>query len=170
MRTDVDVRSGAAAVVHEYDGPRRMHAGSLARWTLRCRAGAPLAAGARFAVAHRWPSDWGSAQASDPGAADYLDVRASNGVAVRWWNARLHAWHPFDHILFVELLDALGEGECIELDYGAPEGGCPGFRVQTFIEEASPFSLRWQAAPEMPWTEFGALRSRSSAPRRSASC
>ncbi len=37
------VRSGAAAVVHEYDGPRRMHAGSLARWTLRCRAGAPLA-------------------------------------------------------------------------------------------------------------------------------
>ena len=157
MRADVDVRSSAAAVVHEYDGPGRMHAGSLARWTLRCRAGAPLAAGARFAVAHRWPSDWGSAQAGDPGAADYLEVRASNGAAVRWWNARLHAWHPFDHILFVELLDALGTTECIELDYGAPEGGCPGFRVQTFIEEASPFSLRWQAAPEMPWTEFGRL-------------
>ena len=38
--------------------------------------------------------------------------------------------------------------------YGEGRAGSPGYRVQTFIEEASPFSLRWQAQDGAPWVEF----------------
>jgi hypothetical protein len=155
MRPAADEAQQPIALTLEYDGPRRMRAGTLARFSLRCRARAALPTGARIAVAHRWPSDWGIAQSDDPRARDYLDVRASNAAGVRWWNARLHAWHPFDHIVFVELLDALGQNDTLAFDYGAAHGGSPGFSVQTFIEEASPFSLRWQPSPDMPWREFG---------------
>jgi Protein of unknown function (DUF3604) len=146
--------TGAGAIAFRYEGERRMTAGTLQRWTLRFAALIDLPAGARIAVAHRWPSDWGIAQASDPAGVDYLEAETSDGTSVRWWNARLHAWHPFDHIVFVELPDGLQTGESVELRYGEGRGGAPGYRVQTFIEEASPFSLRWQAQDGAPWIEF----------------
>jgi Protein of unknown function (DUF3604) len=144
----------ASAIAFAYEGERRMTAGALQRWTLRCTARADLQAGARIAVAHRWPSDWGIAQASDPAGVDYLEAETSDGSSVRWWNARLHGWHPFDHIVFVELPDGLDTGESLALRYGEGRSGSPGYRVQTFIEEASPFSLRWQPHDGAPWVEF----------------
>ncbi|HSV18343.1 MAG TPA: DUF3604 domain-containing protein [Casimicrobiaceae bacterium] len=151
-----DERDAAAAIGFAYEGPSRMTAGELQRWTLHCTARMhPLPPGARIGVAHRWPSDWGIAQASDPAAADYFEAACSTGASVRWWNARLHLWHPFDHILFVELPDGLAAGASVALRYGEARHGSPGFRVQTFLEEASPFSLRWQADEGMPFVEFG---------------
>ena len=144
----------AAAIAFDYVGAPRMTAGALNRWTQRFTARKPLPAGARLAVAHRWPSDWGIAQSRDAAAVDYLAARSSDGTSVRWWNARLHTWHPFDHIVFVELPDGLAQGEWIELRYGDAHAGSPGFRAQTFLEEASPFSLRWQRAEGGPWVEF----------------
>lgn len=144
----------AAMIELRYLGEPRMAAGTLQRWTLRCTARVDLPAGARIAVAHRWPNDWGVAQADDPAAADYLCIDTSSRVPVRWWTARLHTWHPFDHVLFVELPDGLARRECVDLHYGDAKSGSPGFHVQSFIEEASPFSLRWQAADGGPWVEF----------------
>jgi len=144
----------ASAISFAYEGNARMTAGSLQRWTLRFTAQVDLPACARIGVAHRWPSDWGIAQASDAGAVDYLEAETSDGRSVRWWNARLHAWHPFDHIVFIELPDGLALGEDVALRYGNERRGSPGYRVQTFIEEASPFSLRWRANDGEPWVEF----------------
>lgn len=143
-----------SAIAFTYDGKSRMTAGTLERWTLRFAAHANLPRGARIGIAHRWPSDWGIAQAGDPDGVDYLEADTSNRTSVRWWNARLHAWHPFDHVLFVELPDGLPSRETLALRYGDGRLGSPGFRVQTFIEEASPFSLRWQSADGEPWQEF----------------
>ena len=137
-----------------YEGPSCMTAGSLQRWSLRCTARAALPPGARIGVAHRWPSDWGVAQAADPAGIDYLEATCSDGASVRWWNARLHAWHPFDHIVFVELPVGLGAGASVALRFGEGRHGSPGFRAQTFIEEASPFSLRWQPDENAPFVEF----------------
>lgn len=144
----------AGAIAFSYEGDSRMSAGALQRWTLRFAARIDLPCGARIAVAHRWPSDWGIAQASEPAGVDYLEAETSGGTSVRWWNARLHPWHPFDHIVFVELSDGLAAGESLALRYGEGRSGSPGYRVQTFIEEASPFSLRWQARDGAPWVEF----------------
>jgi hypothetical protein len=144
----------ASAIAFAYDGPSRMTAGTLQRWTIGCTARAVLPPGARIGVAHRWPNDWGIAQATDAAGADYLEVACTNGASVRWWNARLHGWHPFDHVLFVELPDGLAASATVALRYGEGRHGSPGFRVQTFIEEASPFSLRWQADERAPFVEF----------------
>jgi len=130
-----------------------MTAGSQDQWTFRFRALRVLPRGGRLGIAHRWPSDWGTAQGGDPGAADYLDVRC-NGASLRWWSARLHTWHPFDHILFIELLDDVPADAVVILRFGGEEGIGPGFHVQSFIEEASPFSLRWRAREGEPWTEI----------------
>jgi len=142
------------ALAFAYEGPSRMTAASLERWTLHCTARDALPRGSRIGVAHRWPSDWGVAQAGDPAGIDYLEVACSDGASVRWWNARLHAWHPFDHIVFVELLDGLATGASVALHHGEGRHGSPGFRVQTFIEEGSPFSLRWQPSADAPFVEF----------------
>lgn len=144
----------AGMIAFGYEGERRMTAGALQRWTLRFAAQAALPAGARIAVAHRWPSDWGIAQSSDPAGVDYLEAETSDGTSLRWWNARLHAWHPFDHVVFVELPEGLEAGESVALRYGEGRSGSPGYRVQTFIEEASSFSLRWQARDGAPWVEL----------------
>src|SRR2546421_10508135 len=148
---DACVRDAAAALAFAYEGPSRMTAGSLQRWTLHCTARIDLPPGARIGVAHRWPSDWGIAQASEPSGVDYVEAACSTGASVRWWNARLHPWHPFDHVLFVELPDGLAAGTSLTLRYGDPRHGSPGFRVQTFLEEASPFSLRWQPDERTPF-------------------
>jgi hypothetical protein len=149
----VEDREAAVAIAFDYDGPSQFRAGELARWALRLTARVALPRGACIAVAHRWPNDWGVAQSDDPEAADYLEARIDAGP-VRWWGARLHTWHPFDHALFVELADGLAAGRSVEARYG----GRRGFRAQTFIEEASPFSLRWQVAPGAPWVEFARHR------------
>ncbi len=137
-----------------YEGPAVLTAGAYERWTLRCTPRVDLPPGARIAVAHRWPNDWGIAQADDPAAINYLEVAADDGASVRWWSARLATWHPFDHVLFVELLDGLARGRQLALRFGEGRDGSPGFCVQTFIEEASPQSLRWQRDETQPWREF----------------
>jgi len=154
VQADVVDADAAGAIAFSYAGEHRMTAGSLQRWTLRFTARTDLPAGARIGVAHRWPSDWGIAQSDDPAGVDYLEAASSDGSSVRWWNARLHTWHPFDHIVFLELPDGLNAGESVALSYGEARAGSPGYRVQTFIEEASPFSLRWQAGEGAPWVEF----------------
>jgi hypothetical protein len=151
MGRDAEATGG---ITFGYEGERRMTAGTLQRWTLRFTAQVDLGPGARIGIAHRWPSDWGIAQASNPAGVDYLEVETTDGASVRWWNARLHAWHPFDHIVFVELPEGLRAGESVAMRYGEGRLGSPGYRVQTFIEEASPFSLRWQAEDGAPWVEF----------------
>ena len=158
----------ARAIVFAYDGPQVFRAGELARFTLRFTAAAALPRNACIAVAHRWPNDWGPPQCSDAPAVDYLEARAARGASVRWWTSRLHTWHPFDHATFVELPDGLESDASVELRYGDGAGGSPGFRAQTFIEAASPFSLRWQAEPGAPWVEFArhAVEVVGSAPER----
>ncbi|MEO8134157.1 MAG: DUF3604 domain-containing protein, partial [Betaproteobacteria bacterium] len=113
-----------------------------------------LAAGAQLGFARRWPSDWGTPQSRDPAAADYVRVAAAPERPVRWWTARLHGWHPFDHVLFVALPDGLPAGERLDVHFGEASEGSPGFTVQTFIEEASPLAVRLLATPESHWVEL----------------
>lgn len=155
------VQGGAAAAQlldFEYVGPARLVAGSLDRWQFRFRAKQLLRRGSRIAIAHRWPSDWGTAQSSDPGAADFLRVDCDAGSALRWWAARLHTWHPFDHVVFVEFLDDVAAEAMVRIAFGGNDGDGPGFHVQSFIEEASPFSVRWRPRDAEHWAEIGIQR------------
>lgn len=145
------------AIGVEYEGPARMVAGSVDRWCFRFAARAAIGAGARLAIAHRWPSDWGRPQSRDRQAVDFVEVVPGADAALRWWPARLHTWHPFDHVLFVELDDALPAGHGVTVAFGGDPGGA-GFRVQSFLEEGSPFSVRARLRDGEPWTEIAQHR------------
>ena len=156
----------AGAIAFTYEGEPRMTAGALQRWTLRFAARIDLPSGARVAVAHRWPSDWGIAQASEPAGVDYLEAETSAGTSVR---CGMRACIPgsFDHILFVELPDGLAAGDSLALRYGEGTIGLARLPRPTFIEEASPFSLRGRSATARPGANSSAMPSRSSARNRS---
>lgn len=147
----------ARAIGFEYQGPARMVAGSLDHWSFRFVARAAIDAGARLAIAHRWPSDWGRPQSRDRQAVDFLEAVPGADTALRWWPARLHTWHPFDHVLFVELDDALPAGADVTVRFGGGPGGA-GFRVQSYLEEGSPFSVRARLRDGEPWTEIAQHR------------
>ncbi|HEY1325767.1 MAG TPA: DUF3604 domain-containing protein [Casimicrobiaceae bacterium] len=146
--------SEAARGVHvRYEGEPVLAAGTLTRFTVALGAETRLAPGTQFGLARRWPSDWGTPQSSDPASADYLAIEAGDH-AVRWWTARRHAWHPFDHVLFVELPYGLPAGTSCTLRFGDVGGGSPGFTVQTFIEEASPLLVRLLQPGGDAWIEI----------------
>jgi len=134
--------------------PDPAEAGSISSWTVSLDTMEPMEPGGRVALARRWPSDWGMPQASDPTAPDFLTVHAASGAPLRWWTELVYAWHPFDHVLYVEVLASLPVGDRIEFRFGDNRRGSPGAHVQTFIEEASPLSVRLLNQPGDNWTEI----------------
>jgi hypothetical protein len=137
-----------------YAGASVVTAGSRVTFSVAVTADFALPPGALLGLARRWPSDWGIPQSSDPAAADFVRVAAAPGRMLRWWYARQHLWHPFDHVLFVSLPEGLAAGERITVSFGDRTRGSPGFTVQTFIEEASPLSVRLLLEPDSTWSEL----------------
>lgn len=145
--------------------PPAVRAGELGRWPVTMRLKRALPRGARLAMARRWPSDWGLPQAGDPAAPDFATVAASNQAPLRWWCERLIPWHPFDHAIIIELLAPMAAGDVVTFQFGATPG--PGARAQSFIEEASPLSIRIAPTGE-DWREIArpGVRVVGSAPAR----
>jgi hypothetical protein len=137
-----------------YAGPSVVAAGSHATFSVAVTADFALPRGALLGLARRWPSDWGIPQSNDPAAADYVRIAAAPGRMLRWWYARQHLWHPFDHVMFVAFPEGLAAGEPMTVTFGDRAQGSRGFTVQTFIEEASPLSLRLLLCPDSTWNEL----------------
>jgi hypothetical protein len=150
----LECETAAGRVSAHYRGDGVLTAGSLTRFDVTVQAPSGLPAAACLALARRWPSDWGTPQWQRPEANDFVRLDAVGATRLRWWNARLHLWHPFDHVLMVELLEPLAAGGSLRVRFGDAEGGSPGFSVQTFIEEASPLSVRLLAADGAQWIEL----------------
>ena len=137
-----------------YIGDTVVSAGSLVHFEIRIESPAALPPGTEIGLARRWPSDWGTPQFDEPAARDHVDIVADGTRALRWWTARMHAWHPFDHVLFVSLADGLPAGTPLRAMFGGRRGESPGFTAQTFIEEASPLSVRMRRAADDEWLEL----------------
>ena len=142
------------SVITSYRGTARLTAGCMTRFEVTVQSDATLRAGACLALARRWPSDWGTPQWARAEGENYVKVLSSARTGMRWWQARRHAWHPFDHLLVIELLEPVAAGETLGARFGCAGGGSPGFNVQTFIEEASPLSVRLLTAPGETWVEI----------------
>lgn len=134
--------------------PSPAEAGSIAGWVVSVDVTHGLETGSRLAFARRWPSDWGTPQADDPRAPDFFTVHASNATPLRWWTEVVYPWHPFDHVIYVEALAPIMARERLELRFGDDRDGSPGATVQTFIEEASPLSVRVRPGPDGNWVEI----------------
>ena len=84
-------------------------------------------------IVHRFASDMGVPQFSDPEALNYTTVEASNGavLAVRW-DPKMNL-RPWDKTLYIKVVRGyLREGDQLVVRYGDRRQGSRGLRMQTF--------------------------------------
>jgi len=111
-------------------------------------------------VVHRFASDMGRPQWSDPQAANYTTVEASNGAVLEVQYDAKRNIRPWDKTLFIRVIRGfLREGDTITVRFGDRRHGSPGMRVQTFVEPtfefrvlADPFAMyNYAELPEQPF-------------------
>jgi hypothetical protein len=137
----------------ESDLPAVATAGAPLDFRIVVTSRAALPAGARFALAWRWPADWERPQGEDARAPAHLGVTAGQGGAVPWKPARIEEWHPFDHALIATLPAPLRAGETVAFTARA-------LGAQTFIEERSPMAVRVDRDGTGAWEEIARLHLR----------
>ena len=116
-------------------------------------------------IVHRFASDMGRPQFTDPAAPNYTTVEASNGAVLEVQYDGKRNIRPWDKTLFIRIVRGfLREGDRIVVRFGDRRGGSPGIRMQTFHEPTFEFRVlvdAWAAyeyveLPEQPWVSIEA--------------
>src|SRR5436853_8936 len=93
-------------------------------------------------IVHRFASDMGRPQFTDPKAANYTTVEASNGAVLQVEYDAKRNIRPWDKTLFIRVMRGfLREGDQITVRFGDRRQGSPGMRVQTFHEPTFEFRV-----------------------------
>ncbi len=111
-------------------------------------------------LVHRFASDMGTPQFTDPAAPNYVTAEASNGARLELsYNPKLNM-RPWGKCLTVAVgRGFLSPGDAITIRLGDRRGGSPGIRLQTFCEDRFEFRVladvfacfNWAILPEQPW-------------------
>ncbi len=106
-------------------------------------------------IVHRFASDMGRPQWSDPTAANYTTVEASNGAVLDvLFDPKLNI-RPWDKTLLIRVVRGfLREGDTITVRFGDPRQGSPGMRVQTFCEPTFEFRVLVDAIATCDYVEL----------------
>ena len=121
----------------------RFEAGSFQTFTLVYTAGYfGLDDTGSLKVVHRFASDMGRPQWSDPSAPNYTTVQASNGAVLEVQYDGKRNIRPWDKTLFIRVIRGfLREDDTITVCFGDRSQGSPGMRVQTFCEPTFEFRV-----------------------------
>lgn len=93
-------------------------------------------------VVHRFASDMGRPQFTDPKGWNYTTVEASNGAVLDVQYDGKRNIRPWDKTLFIRVVRGfLREGDQIIVRFGDRRQGSPGIRVQTFHEPTFEFRV-----------------------------
>jgi hypothetical protein len=93
-------------------------------------------------IVHRFASDMGKPQFSDPKAPNYVTAEASNGAVLAVEYDGKRNVRPWDKTLFIRVVKGfLREDDRITVRFGDRRGGSPGLRVQTFCESTFEFKV-----------------------------
>jgi len=131
------------------EGPSPVVAGMSGVWIATFLVGdAGLPVGSGIAFVRRWPSDWDVPQSRSVDEPGFTTISISPPCRHRWRTRRSIEWHPFDHVFEIELLEAVPPGTKIAATFRV--------RAQTFIEEASPLSVRVRSGTAA-WVEVSRL-------------
>ena len=97
-------------------------------------------------IVHRFASDMGKPQFSDPAAANYVTAEASNGAILDMrYDGKMNI-RPWDKTLYIKVVRGfLRKGDQINVRFGDPRDGSPGMRVQTFCEDTFEFRVQVDA-------------------------
>jgi hypothetical protein len=106
-------------------------------------------------IVHRFASDMGRPQWSDPKAENYTTVEASNGAVLEVrYDPKLNI-RPWDKTLMIRVVRGfLREGDTITVRFGDRREGSPGIRVQTFVEPSFEFRVLVDAFATYNYTEL----------------
>lgn len=106
-------------------------------------------------IVHRFASDMGRPQWSDPQAANYTTVEASNGAVLDvLYDPKLNI-RPWDKTLMIRVMRGfLREGDTITVRFGDRHQGSPGMRVQTFVEPTFEFRVLVDAFATCDYVEL----------------
>ena len=139
----------------------RFEAGSFQSFTLTYTAGFfGIDDTGSIKIVFRFASDMARPQFTDPKAANYTTIEASNGATLDIaWDQKRNI-RPWDKTLFIRVVKGfLREGDRIVVRFGDPRQGSPGMRVQTMCEPtfefrvlADPFATyNYCELPAQPW-------------------
>jgi len=93
-------------------------------------------------IVHRFASDMGRPQFSDPTAANYVTVEASNGAVLDFAYDGKQNIRPWDKTLYIKVVRGyLRDGDRIIVRFGDAAQGSPGIRLQTFAEDTFEFRV-----------------------------
>jgi hypothetical protein len=133
-------------------------AGSFAEFTLTYTAGYfGIDDTGSIKVVHRFASDMGRPQFTDPEGWNYTTVEASNGAVLQVEYDAKRNIRPWDKTLFVRVMRGfLREGDRIVVRFGDRRQGSPGMRVQTFVEATFEFKVLVDAFAAYEYAEIEA--------------
>jgi hypothetical protein len=93
-------------------------------------------------IVHRFASDMGKMQFTDPAAPNYVTAEASNGAVLELRYDQKGNIRPWDKTLSIRVQRGfLREGEQIVVRLGDRRQGSPGIRMQTFTEPTFEFKV-----------------------------
>ena len=106
-------------------------------------------------IVHRFASDTGRPQWSNPQGANYTTVEASNGAVLDvLYDPKLNI-RPWDKTLLIRVTRGfLREGDTITVRFGDRRQGSPGIRVQTFVEPTFEFRVLVDAIATCDYVEL----------------
>jgi hypothetical protein len=106
-------------------------------------------------IVHRFASDMGRPQWSNPQAPNYTTVEASNGAVLDvLYDPKLNI-RPWDKTLLIRVIRGfLREGDTITVRFGDRRQGSPGMRVQTFAEPTFEFRVLVDAIATCDYVEL----------------
>lgn len=138
------------------DPQGEFEAGSFASFTLTYAAGYfGIDDTGSIKVVHRFASDMGRPQFTDPAGWNYTTVEASNGAVLQVEYDAKRNIRPWDKTLFIRVMRGfLREGERIVVRFGDRRAGSPGMRVQTFVEPTFEFKVLVDAFAAYEYVEI----------------
>jgi Protein of unknown function (DUF3604) len=110
-------------------------AGSYQRFTLTYTAGRyGIDDTGSLKICYRFASDMGRPQFSDPTAANWVGVVASNGAVLDFRFDQKQNTRPWDRTIYIKVVAGyMREGDTITVSFGTDERGA-GTRMQTFVD------------------------------------
>jgi hypothetical protein len=106
-------------------------------------------------VVHRFASDMGRPQFTDPTAANYTTVEASNGAVLHVEYDMKRNIRPWDKTLYIKVVRGfLRENDQIIIRFGDRRQGSPGIRIQTFCEHTFEFRVLVDAIATYNYVEL----------------
>ena len=106
-------------------------------------------------VVHRFASDMGRPQFTDPTAANYTTVEASNKAVLHVEYDMKRNIRPWDKTLYIKVVRGfLREGDQIIVRFGDRREGSPGIRLQTFCEDTFEFRVLVDAIATYNYVEL----------------